>query len=445
MCAPRHGQHALTDYVARHLHRAAPDAAALAHQEIEGAVRRGGVLGPRRSGRVGHLEGQRTDPGLRLSLAEAHQRGGLIGQLAPGHALGDAGGHLLADQLEHARLADQIAHGRVVHAAGLAGDGVHGARVHAAGGRPHGVGHVRRRVEHALVEHPTDAHGPPVVDRAHPVGVRHDQVGEELLAELTRAVEHLNAVDLDGGLVDREDEHAEAAVFGHVPVGASEAQAPVGPPRACRPYLGPVQHPLVPVAHGGGERARDVRTPARLGEELHPQFIPAQDGRNVLPLLLLGAELEQHGGARRERRDLDPARVLVPGQLLVQHLLVHGGQTLPAVLAREAETCQPGVEERPLQLALVGDLRQLLLLAGVKVPAHLLHGDLAEVGLEKLPHALAKALEVLQLTSLWYLLGTNGTHAAASSRASMREAMCWRWVAGVPASARLAVKRRRKR
>ena len=42
------------------------------------------------------------------------------------------------------------------------------------------------------------------------------------------------------------------------------------------------------------ERAGHVRAAARLGEELHPQLVTAQDGRDVTQLLLLGAVLEDH-------------------------------------------------------------------------------------------------------------------------------------------------------
>ena len=124
------------------------------------------------------------------------------------------------------------------------------------------------------------------------------------------------------GLVDREHEHGEAAVLRHVPVGAGQAQAPVGPPRAGGPDLRAVQHPLVAVAHGGGERAGDVGAAARLGEELHPDLLALEDGGDVRALLLLGAEVEQHRQARRERRRLEPRRVLVAGELLVERLLV---------------------------------------------------------------------------------------------------------------------------
>ncbi len=198
-------------------------------------------------------------------------------------------------------------------------------------------GDVRRVVQHALVEHPADADRPAVVDVADAIGVGDADVGHELLAELLRAVQHLDAVDLDARLVDREHEHREAAVLRHVPVRPGQAQAPVGPPRAGGPDLRAVEHPLVAVADGGGQRAGHVRAAARLGQELHPDLLALEDGGEVAQLLLLGAELEQDGGARRERRRLEPGRVLVAGQLLVERPLVRRGQALAAVLGRDAD------------------------------------------------------------------------------------------------------------
>ena len=92
------------------------------------------------------------------------------------------------------------------------------------------------------------------------------------------------------------------AVLRHVPVGAGQAQAPVGPPRAGGPHLRAVEDPLVAVAHRGGEAPGDVGAAARLGEELHPELLALEDGGDVALLLLLGAELQQHGRARREGR-----------------------------------------------------------------------------------------------------------------------------------------------
>ena len=171
------------------------------------------------------------------------------------------------------------------------------------------------------------------------------------------------------GLVDREHEHGEAAVLRHVPVGAGQAQAPVRPPGAGGPDLRPVEHPLVAVADGRGQRAGDVGAAARLGEELHPDLLALEDGGEVALLLLLGAEVEQDGRARREGRRLEPGRVLVADQLLVERPLVGRGEALAAVGAREADAGEAGVEEHALELAVAGDLGELLLV-GALVAQH---------------------------------------------------------------------------
>ena len=83
----------------------------------------------------------------------------------------------------------------------------------------------------------------------------------------------------------------------------------------------------------------------------------------MAPLLLLGAELEQHGGARR-RSSAPGSRdgVLVAGELLVEHLLVGGGQALAAVLA-SGRRCRRGRRRRACAGARgsSGDRGQLLL------------------------------------------------------------------------------------
>ena len=216
-------------------------------------------------------------------------------------------------------------------------------------------------MQHPLVEHPADAHGPPVVHRADAVGVRHADVREELLAELQVAVQHLDAVHLDPVLADRQHEDRQAAVLRHVPVRARQAEPPVGPPRAGRPHLRPVEHPLLAVPNGGRQGAGDVRAAARLGEELHPDLLTAEHGREVPALLLLGPEVQQHGGARRERRRLQPGRYLVARDLVVEGPLVGRGEAEAPVLDRDAHPGEPGVEEHALHLAVARDLGELLL------------------------------------------------------------------------------------
>ncbi len=195
----------------------------------------------------------------------------------------------------------------------------------------------------------------------------HAHVGHELLAEVLEPVEHLDALDLHALLVERQDEHGQSTVLRHVPVRPRQTQAPVGEPRPGGPHLGPVEDPLLAVAHGGHQRAGDVGTAARFGQQLHPEFLTLEDRREVTQLLLLGAELEEHRRARRERRCLDPEGIGESRQLLVECRLVRGRETLTAVLAREADAGEPGVEERPLQRAGGRDLGQVLVV-GVPRP-----------------------------------------------------------------------------
>ncbi len=153
----------------------------------------------------------------------------------------------------------------------------------------------------------------------------------------------------------------------NVPVRPRQAQAPVGEPRPGGPHLRTVEDPLLAVADGRHQRAGDVGATARLGQQLHPEFLTLEDRREVPLLLLLGAELQEHRGARCERRRLDAERVGEARQLLLQCRLVRRRETLTAVLAREADAGEPGVEERPLQCAGGRDLGQVLVV-GVPRP-----------------------------------------------------------------------------
>ena len=84
--------------------------------------------------------------------------------------------------------------------------------------------------------------------------------------------------------------------LGRLPVGAGQAHGVVGAERSCTPYLRTVEHEDVPVPGGPGHQAGQVGTAAGLGQELHPQLLAAEDGRDMSALLLLGAEVEQGGG-----------------------------------------------------------------------------------------------------------------------------------------------------
>ena len=81
-------------------------------------------------------------------------------------------------------------------------------------------------------------------------------------------------------------------------------------------------------------------------------------------LLFLCTEVEEHRAARHERRDLDQRGELEPPRLLVERALVLGGETEPAVLAREADAREPAVPEQALQTAVAVDLGELHRLVG---------------------------------------------------------------------------------
>jgi hypothetical protein len=100
----------------------------------------------------------------------------------------------------------------------------------------------------------------------------------------------------------------------------------------------PFENPFVTVAHGGGLRAGDIGPTRRFGQELHPDLLPAKNGRVV----------ENHGGARLQCRYRETKRVFVWPDLLVKCVLVGRGQPLAAVLLRESDPCEAGVEQPTL-------------------------------------------------------------------------------------------------
>ena len=112
----------------------------------------------------------------------------------------------------------------------------------------------------ALVHQQPGGHRPAVVDLADHVGGRDRHVVEELLAELQRAVDLADLLHLDARLVDLHDEHREAAVLRHVPVGAGQAHGVVALGGAAAPDLRAVEDEDVAVALGPGEARRPGRS-----------------------------------------------------------------------------------------------------------------------------------------------------------------------------------------
>ena len=88
------------------------------------------------------------------------------------------------------------------------------------------------------------------------------EVVEELFAELGGAVDLRDAPQRDARAVDGHQEHRQALVLGHVPVGAGQHQAVVGGKRAGAPRLRAVDDPVVGHAVGAGDHPGQVRSTA---------------------------------------------------------------------------------------------------------------------------------------------------------------------------------------
>ncbi len=135
----------------------------------------------------------------------------------------------------------------------------------------------------------------------------------------------------------------------HVPVGARQQQAVVGGERTGAPGLRAVDDPLVALAVGAGDDAREIGAAAGLREQLHEDLVTAQHGPNALLLLLFGAGIQKRRRTDRERRRVEDDREFVLARLVVEGLLVGVGQTQTAVLPREADAGEAAVVEHLLE------------------------------------------------------------------------------------------------
>src|SRR5215472_14566633 len=90
-------------------------------------------------------------------------------------------------------------------------------------------------------------------------------------------------------------------MFWRVGIGARPQKAPVGEMRARGPDLLPIDDKMVALVDGAGAQAREIGSCIRLGIALAPDLVGAQDARQVAPLLLLGAPMDQGRAQQIER------------------------------------------------------------------------------------------------------------------------------------------------
>src|SRR5271166_2700003 len=116
----------------------------------------------------------------------------------------------------------------------------------------------------ALMVELARGHRPPLVDLADNGVVADVDTIEKLLTELRGAIELSDAPQRDSGMLDGHQEHGQAVVLGHIPVGTGQTKAVVGGECACAPGLCAVDHPAVAIALGTGDHTGQVRSAAGL-------------------------------------------------------------------------------------------------------------------------------------------------------------------------------------
>ena len=120
--------------------------------------------------------------------------------------------------------------------------------------------------------------------------------GEEDLGELRVSIDHADRADLDSGLVERNQQEADAAVTGRFRIGAGQHENPIGAVGGRGPDLLAVDDPLRAVQPGASRQRGQVGAGSRLGIALAPDVLHRPDtGKEVL-LLLLRAPHQQRVG-----------------------------------------------------------------------------------------------------------------------------------------------------
>ena len=114
-----------------------------------------------------------------------------------------------------------------------------------------------------------------------------------------------SGADVDTRLAHGEHEAGDAAMLGHVPVGAREQKPPVGVMRARAPHLLTVEHPLVAVTIGAGREAGEIGAASGLAEQLAPRDLTRERRAQETLLQLVGTVRED---CRRREPEADSER-----------------------------------------------------------------------------------------------------------------------------------------
>src|SRR2546421_9094405 len=232
---------------------------------------------------------------------------------------------------------------------------------------------------------------PTVVQCAHEVVARDDEVTQEHLGEVRGAADVPQRPDVDAGRVHVEDEETDALVLRRARIGPHVAEAFLRRHRVARPHLLTVHDEMVVVHFGPGGQARKVRARVRLTHADAPDRVAADRRRHELTLLIT-PEFEKARGDDRV-----PGEVQRPRDAAARHLLqvderLHRG-AVPAAELRWVRGDHPAVvEQRRLprsrprrdEVDVVPLTRIRVIEARVRLVRHVLVEELDELGAERL-------------------------------------------------------------
>jgi len=232
---------------------------------------------------------------------------------------GGSGGELLAQphpgEPEHLRL-DPTGHQPVVQR-GLPGLGPLPPGLGDLADHPALAGSGLAADRDALVHQRGVGDLPALAAPADDIGLRHPDIGEEDLVELGAAGHRLERAHVDARRVHRQQNIADALIFARrVGLGAHEHEHHVGVMGRAGPDLLAVDEEVVALLAGAGLQRGEVGAGARLGIALAPDHLAADGRRDIGPLLLLAAGLEQGRHQHRDALARQAGREAGPRELL---------------------------------------------------------------------------------------------------------------------------------
>ena len=174
------------------------------------------------------------------------------------------------------------------------------------------------------------------------------RVGEVGLAEGRVAADQLDRPRLHARLVHIEQNEADALVLRRVGISTDEAEDPVGLVGVAGPDLLTVDDIVIAPIHRLRLQAGEVGARARLRIALAPANLAADDRRQMLLLLVLGAELQQRRAEHPNAEAVQRRASVDARHFLLQHLRFGRRQAAAVIFLRPHRRC-PAALRHPLQ------------------------------------------------------------------------------------------------